>query len=137
MNPYDAPHAGSDPARDRVAEEPIHPAIRVFSGLAACSGAVFVPAALFPLLTPGLFVWIGWLLIAFGMRWWDSRLFWWFSLGWNIFTFWFLIILRGGAFGPLDAGMAFVWTHLLTMITGSGTVLVCKYEAARTDGSQH
>ena len=84
-------------------------------------------------MTPGIFVWIGWLLIAFGRRRTDTLPFWSLSLGWNVFTFWFLIVLRGGYLGPIDVGMIWVWTHLLMAMTGSGLILVFKYEARRVE----
>lgn len=92
-----------------------------------------MPTALFPLMTPGIFVWIGWLLIVLGQRRIDTLPFWWFSLGWNVFTFYFLIMLRGGSFGPIDLGMIWVWTHLLTAMAGSGVILLFKYEARRIE----
>ena len=128
VNPYEAPKTRADLPGSLI-EPAVHPAARVFAGLLATSGAVFVPLALFPLLTPGIVVWIGWVCVAFGAASWNR--FWWFSLGWNIFTASMLLTLAEGSFRPINAALLFVWLHLLTAVVGSGLVLLAKYETQR------
>ena len=130
MNPY-APPAVALELVEPVGYPPINPWVRCFAGLVATTGGVFLPVALFPLVTPGLFVWLGWILIACGKRNVHRIGFWWFSAGWNIYIILLLLLLRNGDVGGLDPGMLYTWTHLLVSVVGSLVVASAMLEAKK------
>lgn len=97
--------------------------LRIFAGIMAISGTIFVPLAWYPILTPGLVIWIGWLLIAFGKPTFNTPLFWYCSLGINCLVLSFILWLRNGHVGPLNWPVVFIWIHLGCAILGSAVVL--------------
>lgn len=113
INPYAPPQAASDRPMAEPTGPPIKPPVRIFAGIMAASGTPFLPFALFPLLTPGLFVWLGWLMVALNVRWVNVRGFWVFSTLFNLFTALILLMLRNGDTGELHPLSFWIWAHLL------------------------
>lgn len=123
-NPYQTPSV-TDPSTstDQLAQR-IHPVVRFFSALLMITGFVFLPAALMlPLLIPGVAVWFGYCLIAFGSRSTNSQPFWITSLVWNVIALiiWYTIRASDANFSYVTEHYPLIHSFLAIVFSGIST----------------